>query len=375
MTHEPADGVALGGDHDTTAKFPTAELSPAGESGAQLVSVPLSFLQMQLNESLQWRDFLKQELKEQRELNADREKGRQRKARRNFLFNVFFKSLVFVVPVLVSVLWTLFYLSKLQNWTFGPLPDIVGVVQISGKIGSDGLASADKVIPALEQAFAAKECRAIVLKINSGGGEPGESDRINSAVAALKAKYNKPVYAVIDGIGASAAYMIAMRADRVYAGRYSTVGSIGALMANLDLHRLMDKLNIGQRLYTSGPLKSMLNPFGPQSQAADQKAQALVSELGQTFLAELRSARGAHLKPNVDYGTGEVWTAAQAKDLGLIDEIATLEDVINKEFPGTTARRFGSARSGIPFLSAAAWESSAASIFEQVLGRLGSSSN
>lgn len=266
---------------------------------------------------------LMQELREQRKAFQEERQAlsRERKSERRWGF--FFKFMLFVVPFLLGAFYTL----HLAGIRIGPIGEVVGVVHIEGEIKATSPASADKIIPSLERAFAAEKVRHIVLAIDSPGGAPVESERIIDAIAFLKKKFPKPVTAVISNVGASAAYMIAMHADKVVAGKYSLVGSIGAIIAPWQLDRAIAKLNINQRIYASGKLKAFLNPFTPVTTDADAKAQALVDQVGRAFMAELVSARGGKLRKDVDYQSGEVWSGAEAKELGLIDTIGTIDDV------------------------------------------------
>lgn len=251
-----------------------------------------------------------------------------------------FSRLVFLlVPMFVGVVYAVILASPFEWLTFSRA-DAVGVVRIEGSIASGETASADKVVAALRRAFEADNVKAVVLSIDSGGGAPVEAERINAAVSALRQKHSKPVVSVIQSAGASAAYMIAMHTDKVYAGRYSLVGSIGAVVSGWELHRALERQEVSHRTYASGPLKSMLNPFAPMSNEADAKAQELVSQIGARFEEELRAKRGEHLKAGTDYGTGELWNGAQAKALGLVDEIGTLEEVIANNW-GLDAKEFG----------------------------------
>lgn len=81
-------------------------------------------------------------------------------------------------------------------------------------------------------------------------------------------------------------------------------------------------------LPSSGQLKSLLNPFAAVSEEADAKAKLLVSQIGAAFLDEVKRARSATLKANVDYGSGEIWGGQEAKDIGLVDGISTLDEVV-----------------------------------------------
>jgi protease IV len=203
----------------------------------------------------------------------------------------------------------------------------IGVVRIDGVIKNSSDASATKVIPALGEAFADPSVKAVVIAIDSPGGAPAEAERINYALGELKKRYNKPVYAVIENIGASAGYMIAINTDKVYSGKYSLVGSIGAVLQTWDVSEAIRKRDVVQTVYASGELKNMLNPFSPPTEAAGKKAQDLVDNAGGQFLADFKARRGSKLKEGVTYNTGEIWSGEQALKLGLVDETGTIEHV------------------------------------------------
>jgi protease IV len=231
--------------------------------------------------------------------------------------------------IVVSFLYLLLWAPQF-GWRIGPFGDVVGVVQIDGEISQESLASAGRVVPALKKAFESAHVRAVVLAIDSPGGSPSEAERIYRAIESLRAEHRKPVIAVVGNVGASAAYLIALHADKIYAGQYSLVGSVGAVLAGWDLHRAAERLDVSQRLYASGPLKSMLSPFQPITEAADEKARALIREIGDVFVGEVKRLRGEKLSGEADVASGEVWLGPDAKRLGLIDEIGTLEEVIRR---------------------------------------------
>jgi len=265
-------------------------------------------------------------------------------------WKMFFQGVFFVAPLILGLLYFSFFLSS-SGFRWGPFGDVVGVVRIDGQISSSSQSSADRIIPALEKAFANANVKAVILSIDSPGGAPVESERINNALASLKKKYDKPVVAVINNLGASAAYLIALHADKIVAGKYSLVGSIGAIMTPWELHRAIGSVKVTQRVYASGKMKSFLNPFTPVSPEMDAKAQKLVGQMGQTFVNELKAARGAALKPGVDYGSGEVWGGLEAKEIGLIDAIGTLDEVAQQSW-GLKTYDFGPHQAGFGAFSA-----------------------
>lgn len=264
-------------------------------------------------------------------------------------WRMLFQVLVFGVPVLFAIIYFLFFLNT-TGFRWGPFGDSVGVVRIEGTIGSTERASADNIVPVLEKAFNNPSVKAVVLSIDSPGGAPVEAERIYTAMVSMKKRHPKPVVAIINNIGASAAFMIALHADKIVAAKYSLVGSIGAIMAPWQLDRAIAKFDISQRVYASGKLKAFLNPFTPVSPEVDAKAHQIVNTMGAFFLEEVKSRRGDRLKPGVDVASGEVWSGPEARDLGLIDEVGTLDDYVKVNW-GVPSYDFGPSSQGMHFMT------------------------
>jgi protease-4 len=227
-----------------------------------------------------------------------------------------------------------FYASSL-GYKLMPNAEIVGVVNVLGAIGSGQLASAEELVPVLEKAFQSPKVKAIALNIDSHGGQPFESERVGQTIDRLKTETGKPVYAFIGNTGASAAYMLALHADRM-AGRYSLVGSIGAVITGWDFHKLAEKWDVNQRVYASGVHKNMLNPFVAMSKESEVKAQQMVDQMAIVFADEFKAKRGEKLKEGFNYTTGEIWGGEEALRIGLIDEIGTIESVVLREWNAPT---------------------------------------
>jgi len=213
-----------------------------------------------------------------------------------------------------------------------PAREYVAVIDVTGAIGLDQLASAEELVPVIEKAFTADKVKAIALNIDSPGGQPFESERIGQSIDRLKAETHKPVYAFLGNTGASAAYLLALHADKIIAGKYSLVGSIGAVITGWDFHKLADKFEVGQRVYASGAHKNMLNPWVGMSHASDVKAQEMVDKMAAIFADEFKAKRKDKIQQNFDYFTGEVWGGEDALRLGLVDEIGSLESVVKRQW-------------------------------------------
>jgi len=239
-----------------------------------------------------------------------------------------------------------------------PTSDSVAVVPISGVIAKDTEASADSVIIVLERLFNTENVKGIVLLIDSGGGSPTEAERITRFIDEARERTGKPVVAACASMCASAAYMIAIHTDRVYAGKYSWTGSIGAIMKGWDFEALMERFDIDQRVFASGPLKDLMNPFSELSPAMSDKLAELVDDSAALFIDEVKQQRGAKLSTDHNLFTGEVWTGPASLELGLIDEIGTVESVLAKEFDGLPSATYRPKRRGN-------------TLFDKVLGDVG----
>lgn len=243
-----------------------------------------------------------------------------------------FRRWIVAVLVLVSVLAYAVTGARLMGIGGGARAKepSVALVKVEGQISATSkLASADKVTAALEKAFEDPKVERVLLYIDSPGGAPVEAERISDAIAHLRQKHNKPIQAVIGNLGASAGYMVALSADEIVAGKYSLVGSIGAVLMAWNVHKVLERFDVEAKSYASGKLKSMLNPFEASTPEGDAKAQALVDELGRQFAALLKERRAGKLTQAPEsYTSGEVWGGQEALKLGLIDANGTIETLM-----------------------------------------------
>lgn len=277
-------------------------------------------------------------------LLADRRAERRSRTLRAFLY-----FLMFALP---AILYVGFYAWS-AGFRLGPTGKVVAVVRLEGEMVEGSPASAERVIPALRKAFELDSAQAVVLAIDSPGGSPLEAERIYTALQGLRKSKPKPVVAVINNLGASAAYLVAIHADHIYAGRYSLVGSVGAILSGWDAHEALGRQGVSQRVYTSGELKSLMNPYVAMSPQAERKANELVGAVARTFQAEVAARRAGKLAAGTDIGTGEVWGGPDAVRLGLIDELSTFEQVMQDRWPGLQTHDLGPRATGLPFATAA----------------------
>jgi protease IV len=201
------------------------------------------------------------------------------------------------------------------------------VVQITGEIGPGAEASADAVVSAIKSALEDEGAKALVLLINSPGGSPVQAGIINDEIRRLKEKHKKPVYAVVEETCASAAYYIAVAADKVYVDKASIVGSIGVLMDGFGFTGTMEKLGVERRLMTAGENKGFLDPFSPQTDKQRMHAQAMLDQIHKQFIDVVKKGRGNRLKETPEMFSGLFWSGEQAIALGLADNLGNLDYV------------------------------------------------
>lgn len=218
----------------------------------------------------------------------------------------------------------------------GDMP-LVPVVRLSGVIGlstplKPGLTLANVARP-LERAFGMRKARAIALLINSPGGSPVQSHLIYRRIRQLAAEKNVRVIAFAEDVAASGGYMIACAADEIICDSSSIVGSIGVVGGSFGFAKLMDKLGIERRLYTSGEHKAMLDPFLPENSEDVDRLKAVQREIHEGFIELVKQSRGARLKgPEQTLFSGEYWTGSTAVALGLADGIGDLRSVMRERF-------------------------------------------
>jgi protease-4 len=229
--------------------------------------------------------------------------------------------------------WLAFFIFLIWalTWRGGPGTDKstphTAVIEIEGEIGRKSEASAEFIVAAAKAAFEDSGAQGVVLLINSPGGSPVQAGIINDELRRLKAQYKKPLYAVVEESCASAAYYIAVSADRIFVDKASMVGSIGVLMEGFGFVGLMDKLGIERRLMTAGENKGFLDPFSPQTERQREHAQQMLNQVHKQFIDVVRTGRGKRLKEVPELFSGLFWTGQQAVDLGLVDQLGNLDYV------------------------------------------------
>ena len=196
----------------------------------------------------------------------------------------------------------------------------VAVIRLSGAIGTGARALNDEgMAPVIEKAFAKGKPVAVALIINSPGGSPAQSSLIGSRIRRLADEKEIPVHAFVEDVAASGGYWLASAADDIWLDDSSVVGSIGVIAATFGAHEFLAKQGFERRVHTAGKSKSMLDPFRPEKKEDIERLEGILSQLHDTFIAQIKSRRGDKLTDEIDLFTGEFWLGQKAVDLGLAD--------------------------------------------------------
>ena len=175
-----------------------------------------------------------------------------------------------------------------------------------------------------------KNTTGIILYINSPGGSVYESDEVYNAVKKYKEETGKPVYAYFAALAASGGYYIGCSADRIIANRNTITGSIGVIAGRfINLTDLMAKHGIKSETIHAGKNKTMGSFDEPVTKEQRDIMQSVADECYEQFVSLVAENRNLDLETVKTLADGRIYTAKQAKENGLIDEIATFDDAVS----------------------------------------------
>jgi protease-4 len=184
----------------------------------------------------------------------------------------------------------------------------------------DGVIAENRVrLEAIEKAADDPAVKGLILAIDSPGGSVSGGEALHDAIARFAGK--KPVVVTMGGLAASAGYMIAVPAARIFASNATLTGSIGVILQSPDISGLLDKVGVSVDELVSGPLKGQPSAVKPLSPEGRAMLQGVVADLFDQFVAMV--ADGRHMDPARvrALADGRPYTGHQALALGLIDQI------------------------------------------------------
>ncbi|HWB13335.1 MAG TPA: S49 family peptidase [Pirellulales bacterium] len=192
-----------------------------------------------------------------------------------------------------------------------------------------GGTSTEQFAKAFDAALNDADVKAIVINVDSPGGSVHGVEELAQKI--FEARGRKPVKAIANAQMDSAAYWIGSAADEVLSTPSGVLGSVGAVAIHTEQSKLDDKAGLKRTILTSARYKAEGNPYEPLSETAKEYFEGRVRQFGQKFVETVARNRGVTAaRVEADYGQGRELTARDALAAGMIDRIATLEQLLSE---------------------------------------------
>ena len=224
--------------------------------------------------------------------------------------------------------------------------DVSGIISEEKRRGLAGLSDEPDMVARIKEelktAARDKHMKAIVLRINSPGGAVTASDMIYHEIEQFKKKTDTKIVACIMDLGASGGYYVAVSADKIIAHPTTVTGSIGVIMLNLSVEGLLQKIGVKDTSIKTGEHKDMGSPLKAMTDEERRIFQGILDNMYERFLSVIAENRRELTQEKLrTLADGRIYTAQQALEYGLIDQIGYLDEAIllAKEETGLTKAR------------------------------------
>lgn len=189
-----------------------------------------------------------------------------------------------------------------------------GIIADSDSIFSSGTSSSE-FIDQIKDAEENPAIKAILIKINSGGGSAVTSEEIMKSIR----DSNKPTVALIRDVGASGAYWAASAADSVVASPISITGSVGVTSSYIEFTQFFEKYGIGYERLVAGEFKDAGTPLRNLTQKERDHLQAMLDDTHNYFLDSVAQNRELSVESQMKVKTAAIYSGRQAQEIGLVD--------------------------------------------------------
>jgi len=180
----------------------------------------------------------------------------------------------------------------------------------------------NKTLEEIEKAKKSSNIKGVLLVVNSPGGAVAPSVELAYAIKELTEI--KPVVAYASGVIASGSYYASIWADKIIANPGSMVGSIGVIMQGLNTEELMAKIGVSTQTVKAGKYKESGTPTRKWFDYEKEQLQSIIDDTYNMFITDVSNARKLKVSDHTKFADARVFTASQAKKVGLVDEVATI---------------------------------------------------
>lgn len=221
----------------------------------------------------------------------------------------------------------------------GSGPNTIALVNIDGIIvendsgvGLEGISSenssARKLKKTLTEITKDQSVKALLVRVNSPGGSAVASEEIYQEILRYKEKTKQPVVVYFSDLAASGGYYVAMAADKIVANPSTITGSIGVIISYPTFGDLAEKYGVKNIVYKSGPHKDMVSTFREPDAQESAIMQSLITDSYENFVAAVSKGRKMPQEKVRQLGDGRIYSAKQAKEALLVDDIGNFETAI-----------------------------------------------
>ncbi len=252
----------------------------------------------------------------------------------SFFWNIYKFITISIGTLVLFSIFSIFYLisslSSTEEIQKGDPQKIIAVVDFNGEISSSDIGlntiNVDKYIDALDDLDKSKNVKAIILRINSPGGEAEPSHELADKIRSIQK--HKPVYVYVRGLCASGAYFFSSQAKQIYANDSSLIGSIGVIMTLPNVEGLMQKVGVDFKTIKSGKYKDIGSPFRDMSEEEEEIFKSLIMDEYNIFVDYVASGRKLDKQFVLNLANGNIYSAKKSLELKLIDKISSFDDML-----------------------------------------------
>ncbi len=203
----------------------------------------------------------------------------------------------------------------------GPLGEKVALIRVTGVI-----IDSTSVVDELKEYTKDNSIKAVIIRVDSPGGAVAPSQEIYEEI--IKTRENKKVIVSMGSVAASGGYYIAAPADKIVANAGTLTGSIGVIMEIPNVSGLMEKIGVKTQIVKSGKHKDIASAFRSMTPEEKQLLQTVLDDVHDQFIRAVSDSRGMKIEEIREIADGRVFTGRMAKELGLVDELGSLQDAI-----------------------------------------------
>ena len=196
-------------------------------------------------------------------------------------------------------------------------------IELSGPI-----LDVSKTLEDIEKAKLDKNIKGVLLLVNSPGGAVAPSVELAYAIKELK--QIKPVVVYASGVIASGSYYASIWANKIIANPGSMVGSIGVIMQGVNAEELMSKIGVSTQTVKAGKFKESGTPTRKWTDFEEKQLQSVIDDTYNMFISDVAEARKLDVKNHTQFADAKIFTSKQAKEVGLVDEVATISYAQNE---------------------------------------------